>query len=675
MAKIFGARVRVRTAAGAAVLFLTGGMLMASPAAAVGHAEQPPSADAGKQPGTNRFVVKFADRAAPSAADRAESYVEAGVPLGAAVTELRQTAAGATVVAVDRTLSAEETADVVRILAANPDVEFVEPDVLLQPAAAAPNDPLYPQQWSLMGTGGGANAAAAWATSTGARQVVAVVDTGITSHTDLQGQLLPGADVISDLEVAGDGDGRDADPQDEGDWYPDGGCGRTVGSPSTWHGTHVSGIIAASTNNGAGISGMAPGARILPVRALGTCGGYMSDISDGIIWAAGGELPGLALNPTPARVINLSLGGVSTCSQSMQDAINYAVSRNAVVVAAAGNDGISADRSQPANCGNVVVVGAADRNGSRANYSNYGPQLDLMAPGGSTFERESDGILSTLNSGASVPGTESYEFYQGTSMAAPHVAGAAALLLAANPALTPAQVEAALKETARTLPGTCKPYCGPKLLDAAAAVSLVAAQAPPFTDVPHGMLFSAEMNWMASAGISTGWVEANGTRTYRPLRPVNRDAMAAFMYRLAGSPDFTPPQVSPFADVSPNNLFYKEITWLAEENISTGWAERNGSRTYRPLQPVNRDAMAAFMYRFAEVRGNQSPAEAPLANDPFTDVAQNNQFYKEISWLASAGISTGWQAGNGTSAFHPLSPVNRDAMAAFMYRFSAKFSA
>ncbi|PVE14554.1 S-layer homology domain-containing protein, partial [Arthrobacter sp. Bz4] len=125
----------------------------------------------------------------------------------------------------------------------------------------------------------------------------------------------------------------------------------------------------------------------------------------------------------------------------------------------------------------------------------------------------------------------------------------------------------------------------------------VAPSVSPFVDVSTTQLFYKEMAWLASQGISTGWVEGNGARTYRPLTPVNRDAMAAFMYRLSGSPEFVAPSVSPFVDVSTTQLFYKEMAWLASQGISTGWVEGNGARTYRPLTPVNRDAMAAFMYR------------------------------------------------------------------------------
>ena len=175
-----------------------------------------------------------------------------------------------------------------------------------------------------------------------------------------------------------------------------------------------------------------------------------------------------------------------------------------------------------------------------------------------------------------------------------------------------------------------------------------------FTDVFEGQQFDHQISWMKSTGISTGWPDA----TFRPLLSVNRDAMAAFLYRLAGQPAFTPPATSPFVDVPTTNQFYKEIAWLASTKISGGWPDK----TFRPVEPVNRDAMAAFLYRFSKVTDFEPPATSP-----FTDVPTNGQFYKEIAWLASAEISTGWD----DHTFRPVTPVNRDAMAAFMYRFNA----
>jgi YVTN family beta-propeller protein len=190
--------------------------------------------------------------------------------------------------------------------------------------------------------------------------------------------------------------------------------------------------------------------------------------------------------------------------------------------------------------------------------------------------------------------------------------------------------------------------------------------ASDFTDIGFNSPFATEINWLTTKGITTGWTEPNGTRTFRPLDSVNRDAMAAFMYRMAGSPAFTAPAQSPFTDVATNNQFYKEITWLAGQGISTGWTESDGSKTYRPVQSVNRDAMAAFLYRFAH-KPNYTPSTG------FNDVDPGNQFKTEITWLASTGISTGWDEGNGIKTFRPVQPVARNAMAAFMYRFNAAY--
>jgi serine protease len=188
----------------------------------------------------------------------------------------------------------------------------------------------------------------------------------------------------------------------------------------------------------------------------------------------------------------------------------------------------------------------------------------------------------------------------------------------------------------------------------------------PFADVSTGQQFYKEMAWLADRKISTGWTEPDGSRTYRALQPISRDAMAAFLYRMAGSPDYTPPVVSPFADVSTGQQFYKEMAWLAEQRISTGWTEADGSRSYRPLQPISRDAMAAFLYRMAK-----SPQYTPPAVSPFADVSTGQQFYKEMSWLAGNGISTGWTEAGGARSYRPLQPISRDAMAAFLFRLNS----
>lgn len=182
--------------------------------------------------------------------------------------------------------------------------------------------------------------------------------------------------------------------------------------------------------------------------------------------------------------------------------------------------------------------------------------------------------------------------------------------------------------------------------------------APVFSDVPDSSQFAGEIKWMKDRKISTGYTDG----TYRPLDNVNRDAMAAFMHRLLGSP-VVPAHTGawPFKDVSSTQQFADQMRWVHGIGVSTGWSDG----TYRPLTPVNRDAMAAFMYRLAG-----SPKFTPPTKSPFRDVSTSNQFYKEISWLAAEGISTGWDWGYGVKKFEPAQPVKRDAMAAFMYRFA-----
>ena len=372
----------------------------------------------------------------------------------------------------ERKLSKKETQRMLQLLAQDADVLMVEEDVMLK-ATATPNDTQYSSQWHYYENNGGLRLPAAWDNATGQGVVVAVLDTGYRPHADLNANILPGYDMISDSFVGNDGNGRDSDAKDPGDWTDVGECGNgqpTSFGPSSWHGTHVAGTIAAVTNNNNGVAGVAYNAKIVPVRVLGKCGGYTSDIADGIVWASGGTVSGVPTNANPADVINMSLGGSGACSSATQSAINTARSNGTVVVIAAGNDNGNANNYNPGNCSGVVNVASVGRNGGRAYYSNYGSSVDVAAPGGAmNSATDPNGILSTHNNGSTTPGSDTYDYLQGTSMAAPHVAGVAALIKQAKPSATPDQIEQILKSTTRSFPATCT-SCGTGIVDANAAV-------------------------------------------------------------------------------------------------------------------------------------------------------------------------------------------------------------
>ncbi|HEX5682665.1 MAG TPA: S8 family serine peptidase [Ideonella sp.] len=368
-------------------------------------------------------------------------------------------------------------------LAADPDVEWAAVDGRRH-ALVAPNDPLYPNglvgttpaagQWYLRATSGGVKSSIhvepAWNLATGSGVTVAVLDTGITSHADLNSKVVQGYDfvgyAVDSVATANDGDLDDADPHDPGDWitaaedqsgeFED--CGE---SDSSWHGTQVAGIVGAVTNNGVGMAGIARDAQVLPVRVLGKCGGYDSDIVAGMYWAAGlsgdGSLP---VNSNPAKVLNLSLGSQDECNAAYQAAMADLTAAGVVVVAAAGNDGLAV--GTPANCPGMVAVAGLRHIGSKVGFSNLGPEITVGAPGGNCVNEVGTclyPLLTTVNTGTKGPVAASYSdgdnhLTLGTSFSSPIVAGTVALMLQANPALTPAQVTSALKTSARAYPTT-----------------------------------------------------------------------------------------------------------------------------------------------------------------------------------------------------------------------------
>jgi len=397
-------------------------------------------------------------------------------------------------------------------LAADPQVLSVEPESrepLSQVSLPQPSDPLFGAdgQWWLLAHGGSnANDISlrrrglpglqpAWARSTGASGiVVAVLDTGITAHPDLDpARLLPGYDLVSDwdaatgLGYANDGDGRDADPTDPGDWVdaadqaadPARYQGCTL-QPSDWHGTVVTGLLAAATDNALGVAGATWAGQVLPVRVAGKCGAAVGDIVDGMRWAAGlpvcrtfsggkdasqGCAVWAPLNPHPARVINISFGGTAACSNEYQSAIDEVRALGVLIVAAAGNQHGAPTR--PASCLGVLGVASVNRDGFKAAYSNFGAALGLATVGGDDSTGawatwlSDGGLLSIANLGATVADTPGYARHAGTSFAAPLVAATASLMLALDPALDGDALKAGLQASARPHVGsTVLPRCG-----------------------------------------------------------------------------------------------------------------------------------------------------------------------------------------------------------------------
>lgn len=471
--------------------------------------------------GHDQFIVKFKDGSTESASPAArQRLLDAGAKArGLRARQERRLAVGADVVRLDGRLDERGAQAFMNALRRDPSVEWVEIDRVLK-AHFTPNDTFYANNhWHYFEPTGGINLPTAWdlATQRGAGIVVAVLDTGITTHSDLGANIVSGYDFISELPRAGDGDGREADASDPGDFVSAAQCG--VDEPaedSSWHGTHVAGTVAALTNNGKGVAGVAFNAKVMPVRVLGKCGGRTSDISDAIRWAAGGSVVGVPTIANPVEVINMSLGGEGACGTATQNAINYAVSQGVVVVVSAGNENNDASLYEPANCNGVITVGATNRQGAKSGFSNWGPTVDVSAPGGG----ESSYIASTYNQGTTTPGAEGYIGMGGTSMSAPHVAGTVALMQAEQVS-SPAAVEALLKSTARALPVACAQGCGAGIINAAAAVGSVGAGALTVADavVSEGNSGTKELTFTVSLSkampgtVSFDVATANGTAT------------------------------------------------------------------------------------------------------------------------------------------------------------------
>ena len=361
----------------------------------------------------------------------------------------------------------------------------------VEPLPGAPNDSRWGQQWNLAANPGvGVGVREAWRYGRGKGTVLAVVDSGIIAHPEFEGRILPGYDFISNASSANDGDGRDADPSDPGNWASkedvDSGefnedCKE---SPSDWHGTHVAGIALAAADNGVGIAGIAPLAKLLPVRVIGKCSGSNRDLIDGMRWAAGLEVSGAPVNENPADVINLSLGGEGSCSGQLQSAVDEIIALGVMIVAAVGNEAKDASLYSPANCFGTATVGALTVSGTLATYSNFGSFVDLSAPGGDTGLA----IISTVDRGTTTPVGAGYASYRGTSMAAPHLSGVLLIARGYDP-LTPSGVlyEVLFNNLAPFVPASGSyacfvGYCGNGALDAGRFLAALEARPTPLID-------------------------------------------------------------------------------------------------------------------------------------------------------------------------------------------------
>ncbi len=431
-----------------------------------------------------------------------------------------------------RRMNRVELSAVARQLEQDPTVASVEVDERVS-AQLPPDDPDFAtRQWNLQAVAAGAaRFSDAWDLATGSGVIVAILNGGFRPHPDLYANILPGYDFIGadpngSFTTANDGDGRDSDARDPGDWSDQGDC---APARSSWHGTHVAGIVAAQTNNSLGVAGGAYDARLLPVRVLGVCGGYVSDIAAGMRWAAGLPIPGVPANTQIAKVLNMSLGRAGNCSPTFQDAVTEVRAAGSVIVAATGNDSAQMIL-QPANCKGVIGVTAHTIDGDNARYANIGVGTAISAPGGGNGAQITGSgalIYSTSNTGATIPAFDSIEAKRGTSMATAHVSALAALMFQRKPGITPDELLSRLVNSARPHPaGTycaARLTCGAGLLDARAAVDDVLADDAPLVSAgytPAGIALQGTMvqlsgsATMARFGLgiaSVSWHQIGGT--------------------------------------------------------------------------------------------------------------------------------------------------------------------
>jgi len=454
---------------------------------------------------TARLIVKFRGDGQKALTATSARVARFAADAGVALKHLRAMAQGAHVLVLDRPLAVAAADALVARLAQHPDVEYVQRDSRRR-AQRIPNDEWIGFQTYLDNTAGGISAFAAWDVTTGSPNVVvAIVDSGYRPHADLAGRILPGYDFIADAKTANDGGGRDADASDPGDWIDatdltDPEFGDCSIERSSWHGTSVAGVVGANSDNGQSVAGINWAAKLLPVRVLGKCGGYDSDIIDGVAWAAGLAVPGVPANSNPAQIINMSLGGEGDCLAAYHSVFSATLAHGVTraIIVAAGNGAEDVVNNAPANCSEVIAVASTATIGWLATYSNFGSGITLSAPGGD-FSAGVDGIFVLSNNGATVPTSDSTGNEGGTSLAAPMVSGVVSLILAVAPNRTAGEIRALLTSTAKPFPpgSDCTTdRCGAGILNAYAAVVAAQSAAP---------LNFQGLWWNAPAASEDGW--------------------------------------------------------------------------------------------------------------------------------------------------------------------------
>ncbi|MCX5797745.1 MAG: S8 family serine peptidase [Elusimicrobia bacterium] len=649
-------------------LRLAGILVLAGALPAAGQAASVRRSRPADQERTDRLIVKFRDRRAArasvmSAADLRPLSDLAGVRLA----HHRRMAGDAQVLRLPGKMPLAQVEALLEKLRQDPSVEYAEPDRLRQPLRT-PNDPQYPYQWHYFApasTAGGADLPAAWDITTGnTGSTVAVIDTGWLNHQDLAGRWVnhqvlglaaTGYCFITDANVANNAQCTPGtstnDATDPGDWVttaesndPSGPFYGCAAENSSWHGTHVSGTIGAKSDNGIGVAGVNWVSKILPIRVLGKCGGYDSDIINGMEWAAGLTVAGYPANPNPAKVLSLSLGGTGACPTAWQNAIDAVTAAGSVVVVAAGNESVNLTFSPvtPASCSGVIAVAAVNSAGSLAYYSNYGSKVAISGPGGEqSYANDPNGVLSTLNSGLKGPvnvGTtgDTYVYYQGTSMATPHVSGVAALLFSINPNLTPAQVRQALQSTARPFSagsGCNTSICGAGLLDAAAAVKAVLPAAPSGLTATALGVSSLTWTWNNSGAASYNFYYSTGL-TFSNLAATSltqvglatNTAYGAAVSAIIGAEGPRSSTVTVYTLAAPPASF--ALVQVNASSLTVNWTANTnwGTTTYR--------------VDYWQALGSTSSVTAQALSVGLTDLFGGATYYLTVSALNGDGVAT-----------------------------------